>query len=305
MTTVWRDVAMRLHAGDAATPELDARLLVAHATGLDAANVLSLSYDSLSPTSIKTLEAYVARRISGEPVSRIVGERGFWNHSFLISPATLDPRPDSETLVELTLRIAAYENWTAKPFTILDLGTGSGCLLLSLLDELPHARGLGVDISADALVVARQNAERIGVSDRVGFQTGNWFSGINETFDVIVSNPPYIETADMQSLMPEVKHYDPQSALDGGPDGLDAYRAIVTGAVKCAPKGWLVFECGQGQTDDVANLMAEGGFVAPVGHLSRASDLGGVERCVAGRIHCEDDDHISHTDRSKSDENCP
>lgn len=285
MTEVWRTVAARLKTADIPTPELDARLLVGHAAGLSEATALSATRDELAPDALSTLDALVSRRISGEPVSRIIGRRGFWNHEFLISPATLDPRPDSETLIELTLRIVAFESWESLPLRILDLGTGSGCLLLSLLSELPDAVGLGIDISKDALSLAQKNADHIGVAGRATFQQGNWFDGLNETFDIIVSNPPYIVSRELNNLMVEVKQHDPVTALDGGTDGLDAYRIISAQASKYAPNGWLVFECGKGQFSNVSSLMAAGGFTAPMPDLGIAKDLGGVERCVAGRAH--------------------
>lgn len=285
MREVWRDVADRLSDNAIPTPETDARLLLAHATGLSNTEVITLCRNAIDLNVQATLDTFISRRLKGEPVSRIIGERGFWKHDFLISPATLDPRPDSETLVELTLKLVRHETWQDRKLSILDLGTGSGCLLLSVLDALPHARGLGVDISRAALEIAQQNAQRIGCADRVSFQYGNWFDGVDGPFDIILSNPPYIQSSDIDTLMDDVKFFDPRKALDGGHDGLDAYREIISRAREYLPSGWIVFEGGQGQDRDIASLLENAGFSTAPQELTHLADLGGITRCVAGRSH--------------------
>ncbi len=282
-SAAWRDAARRLQDTGHASAELDARLLLAHACGVSQSALWTAEMDHIPKDAFARFETFIARRLSGEPVSRIIGTRSFWKHDFLVSPATLDPRPDSETLVEQVLTIATHEAWEEKPLSILDLGTGTGCLLLSLLGELPKARGTGSDISVDALVTARRNAERLGHEDRATFVATNWFDGINGPFDIIVSNPPYIPSADISGLMNDVRLFDPSVALDGGNDGLDAYRAIISGARRVQDNGWLVLECGAGQSDDVMVLLGEHGYEAPQPNLALATDLSGIVRCVTGR----------------------
>jgi len=278
----WREAAARLRDAGMATPGLDARLLLAHVCGMSPGQALLLT--SLDADQDTAYQNAIDRRLAGEPVSRIMGQRGFWKHDFGVSPATLDPRADSETLIELTLRIVTHQRWREQPISILDLGTGTGCLLLTLLDELPNACGTGVDISDQALETARANAARLNLTSRADFVLGNWFEGLSGPFDMIISNPPYIASSDIPQLMIEVRKYDPLVALDGGTDGLDAYRQITRDAQKhLVAGGWLVFECGAGQSDDVLKLMHDTGFRTSDATLSRAVDLAGVERCVAGQ----------------------
>lgn len=215
------------------------------------------------------LEA-IERRATRMPVSRIVGHRAFWKHDFIISGAVLDPRPDTETLVEIAL---------CAPFRrVLDLGTGSGCILLSLLLERPDASGVGTDISRDALEVAQRNAARLGV-DRAVFVQSDWFAGVEGLFDLIVSNPPYISAAEFARLDPEVRH-DPETALTPGGDGLDAYRAILRdAAAHLTPGGRLLAEIGSGQGPEVATLFRAAGLAEVQVH----PDINGKDRVVAGR----------------------
>ena len=210
----------------------------------------------------------------------ILGEREFWGLSFKVTPAVLVPRPDSETVIEAVLDLLADRH---RPWRILDLGTGSGCLLLTLLREFPAASGVGMDTSADALAVAQTNAEALGVASRATLATGDWrekgwTEQLGGPFDLVVSNPPYIPSADIDGLMPEVARFEPRQALDGGPDGLVAYRTIAAGASKLITRGgWLAVEAGEGQSIDISALFAAVGLVP----RPPWKDLGGIQRVVA------------------------
>lgn len=212
----------------------------------------------------------------------ILGEREFWGLPFKVSPAVLVPRPDSETVVEAVLGLMPDR---ACAWRILDLGVGSGCLLLTLLREYPRASGVGLDASSEALAVAQHNAEALGVSDRVRLVSGDWrragwTDGLDGPFDLVVSNPPYIEGAAIEGLMPEVSRFEPKLALDGGLDGLDAYRLIAAAApALVAAGGYLVAEVGDGQALDVQGLFSAAGL-AP---LAPWKDLGGIERVVPAK----------------------
>ena len=202
----------------------------------------------------------------------------------MFSPATLDPRPDSETLVEAVIACLSGEGRRHAPLGIVDLGTGSGALLVALLRAMPRARGLGIDVCADALDVARRNALHAGVADRADWLMTSWFDGVQGTFDIIVSNPPYIRRAEIADLQAEVAEYDPRLALDGGPDGLDAYKAITARAGRhLASGGWIFLETGAGQSADVVAMLTAEGLAPGDQAVLRFHDLGGHVRCVAMR----------------------
>ncbi|NUB15985.1 peptide chain release factor N(5)-glutamine methyltransferase [Azospirillum brasilense] len=259
------------------TPDLDARLLVEQALGLTRHDLFTRANDPVPEPDAAHLLALVERRAAREPVGRILGHREFWTIDLALNPDTLEPRPDTETLVEAVLKALPDRN---APLRLLDLGTGTGCILLALLAELPNASGLGVDLSPGAVAAATENAARNGLAERVRFQTGNWGTGLDERFDVVVSNPPYIPSADIAALDPEVREHDPLRALDGGADGLDAYRIIAAQTPDLLQPGGLAgLEVGQGQAADVTGLLAAAGL-EPAGVFR---DLGGVERCVLGR----------------------
>jgi len=251
----------------------DARLLVAHALDCDRATLAIRGGEVVSKAARERIEGLIARRARREPVSRILGRREFWSLEFQLSPATLDPRPDSETLVEAVLDRLDR----ARPWRLLDLGTGTGALLLALLSELPAASGLGVDLAPEAVTTAAANAARLGLADRAAFRVGDWGAGIEERFDVVLSNPPYIALADLATLEPEVADHDPRLALDGGEDGLDAYRRIIADLPRLVGSKTLVaFEVGLGLASAVAALLAGAGFAV----LEIRRDLGGIERCI-------------------------
>ena len=221
------------------------------------------------------LEAFAMRRLAGEPVFRIIGEREFWGLPFSVSAATLEPRPDSETLVEAALDCLAERQQDA--FSVLDLGTGTGCLLIAVLSECRAATGLGIDLSQDACETAHRNAVANGVADRAAFQQGSWTAGVDRRFDLILSNPPYIPSAEIATLDVSVRDHDPTLALDGGGDGLDPYRIFAdTLPEVLAPQGTVVLEIGAGQESDVIALMTGGGFT----WRGSRRDLGGHPRAV-------------------------
>jgi release factor glutamine methyltransferase len=262
----------------------DARLLVAAAAGVDTADIIARPERALPADAQTRLRAMVARRCAREPVSRILGVREFYGRPFALSPATLDPRPDSETLIGAALDMATPAGWRERPIRILDIGTGSGCLLLTLLAELPLATGVGTDIAASALEVAAVNAASLGLAARVSFALADMLDGIDGPFDLVVSNPPYIPSAHIAGLSAEVRRYDPRGALDGGEDGLDFYRRIIAGLPRVGV-GCVIFEVGAGQADDVALLLEQAFVKTRQAQLSRHADLGGHTRCVAFRLH--------------------
>ena len=270
----------RLAAADIANPALDARLLVMAATGLSHEALIAVPERPVGEAEARRLDALATRRLAREPLSRILAEREFYGRPFTIGPASLDPRPDTETLVERALKFAGSHQG---PIHILDLGTGSGAVLVSLLAELPGARGTGTDMSEAALEVARANAIRHGVAGRARFVAANWCRGVQGCFDVILSNPPYISSGELYRLEREVRDHDPPCALDGGPDGLDAYRAIAADAAALlAPGGLVALEVGAGQDGEVANLFAGHGWeLAPEAAVCR--DLEGRVRVLAFR----------------------
>jgi release factor glutamine methyltransferase len=267
--------ARRLDAAGLPNARLDARLLVAYAVGLDA-DALRLDPDRPLDAAARTrLDALLDRRARArEPVARILGHREFWSLSFALSSATLDPRPDSETVVEAVLRRIPDRQ---APLRLLDLGTGTGCLLLALLSELPNATGIGIDIDPEAASIAAANAAALGLDTRARFIIGNWTEGLTGRFDWIVSNPPYIETGVIDALEPEVARHDPRMALDGGPDGLDAYREITRGLRGLLTlRGSVALEIGAGQQAAVSALLDRCGLTVE----ATDRDLAGRPRCV-------------------------
>lgn len=260
-----------------AEPRRQARRLVAAVRGVSAAEIFAHPEAELTPAEARRLQEMLRRMAGHEPLSRIVGVREFWGLDFLLSADTLDPRPESEGVVEAVLARLADRS---APYRFLDLGTGSGCLLLALLSEFPRASGVGVDVALGAAATARRNAELLGLGDRAHFVAADWASAINARFDAVVANPPYIASAAIAGLMPEVRDHDPHLALDGGADGLGAYRAIAAELPRVLPKrGLLVAEIGAGQADAVAGILQQHGLDLD----GLAPDLAGITRVVAAR----------------------
>jgi release factor glutamine methyltransferase len=279
--TARRALTARFKSAAIESAELDARMLAGHVLGLDLTGLITSAQRRLTEDQAARLENCAHRRLGGEPVARIVGEQEFWGLPLGLSPATLVPRPDTETVVELALELLRADGATTRPLRIADLGTGSGAILLALLSELPAAVGFGTDISEQALQTATANAISAGLSPRATFIACDYASGLSGPFDLIVSNPPYIRAADIAGLAVEVREYDPRAALDGGADGLDAYRALIPQAAGLlAPGAALVVEAGEGQSGPIKGLMTLAGL-APTG--APKADLAGIPRAVAGR----------------------
>lgn len=261
------------------TPELDARLLLRHATGLTQEDLLARPQFMLAPEVAARFDAAIARRLEREPVSRIVGMREFYGRVFLINRHTLDPRPDTETLIDATLEAIERNGWREEALRLLDLGTGTGCILLTLLAELPKAHGIGTDVSEVALLLASENARRLGLESRASFAAADWLDGIEGEFDLILANPPYVASGEIAGLAREVKDYDPLLALDGGADGLDAYRRIVAKATgMLRPGGHLMVEIGASQADAILGLFPAAGLGVDA-HAVR-HDLSGRPRVI-------------------------
>ncbi|BAI70780.1 HemK protein [Azospirillum sp. B510] len=268
----------RLREAGVDTPDLDARYLLEHALKLTRTDFITKSEQPVPDQDAAHVLTLVERRAAREPVGRILGHREFWTIDLVLNPDTLEPRPDTETVVEAAL--AAIPDRKA-PLRLIDFGTGTGCILLALLSELPNATGVGVDLSPLAVQAAAGNAERNGLADRARFQIGDWAKDIRDRFDIVVSNPPYIPSADIAALEPEVRDHDPLRALDGGPDGLEPYRILAAELPRLLlPGGLVAFEVGWGQAEDVAALVEAQGM----GETAILCDLGGVKRCVRARM---------------------
>jgi len=265
-----------LAAAGVGSPRLDARALLANAMALPSDEIVTSS----RVPNVEERERYraaVSRRAAREPLAYITGQKEFWSLSFAVGPGVLVPRPETELLVEEAIRaFPARDN----ALRILDIGTGSGCILLSLLSHFPNASGVGVDASADALVWARRNAGALGLERRCTLALGNWAVGLDGPFDLIVANPPYVDGADMAVLAPEVGGHEPPLALTGGPDGLDAYRIIAPQiAGLLAGGGWTLLEMGLGQASAVQAILRAAGIETD----RIAADLAGIPRCLVGR----------------------
>ncbi|MBX9710930.1 MAG: peptide chain release factor N(5)-glutamine methyltransferase [Xanthobacteraceae bacterium] len=263
------------------SPELDARILLGEALGLDLTGLIAQGGRLITVHDALILSSFARRRIAGEPVARILGRKEFWGLPFKLAPATLVPRPDTETVVETALKFLRDEKRDSETIRIADIGTGSGAILLAMLSELPTATGVGTDISLEAIETARRNAQKLGLVDRASFIACDYAAGLSGDFDLIVSNPPYIPSRQIGQLAIDVRDHDPHLALDGGPDGLEAYRAIAPSAFGLLTSGGaLIFEAGQGQDRDVRAIMAAAGFAT---NEPPRTDLSGVDRVVVGR----------------------
>lgn len=263
-----RAAATALRQADIENPVREARLLMVHTLGLPPGSLPNPN-QAIDPIHF---HATLARRLAHEPMALILGHQGFWTLELAVSPVTLIPRPDSETLIEAALDALPDRG---RVLRILDLGTGTGCLLLAALSEFPNAFGLGVDRSPEAAALAAGNAHRNGLADRAAFLCGDWATPIAGRFDLVLSNPPYIEAADIAKLMPEVARFEPASALDGGGDGLAEYRRIIPMLPDVlAPGGVAILELGQGQATSVAALARQAGFLKS----HTRADLAGIAR---------------------------
>jgi release factor glutamine methyltransferase len=279
---VLRDTAVALTAAGIDNARFEARLLLARASHLAIEQLVARGADEAPAATIEAARSLTARRVRREPMAYILGEREFWGLPFKVTPAVLVPRPDSETVIEAVLSVMPERN---RAWRILDLGVGSGCLLLTLLREYPQAIGVGLEASPEALAVAQENAQRLGVAKRATVRPGDWrqpgwVDGLGGPFDLVVSNPPYIPSATIGRLMPEVSSFEPRLALDGGVDGLDAYRIIAAAGPKLVTSGGLVIvEGGEGQVLEISCLFTAAGLRP----LPPWKDLGGIERVVAAR----------------------
>ncbi len=280
MGAAWRGIRDLFRKAGIDTAELDARLFAEAAFEMDRLELVNREREDVPPKQLKTLEAFAARRLKGEPVVRILGEKEFWGLSFKLNAATLVPRPETELLVERGLEVIGALD---RP-RILDLGTGTGCIPISLLTEYSDVTAVAVDLSAEALEMARFNANRHGVGSRFTTLKGSWFDPLEpgERFDLITSNPPYIESAVISGLMPEVREHDPRLALDGGPDGLAAYRAIAAEAgLFLKAGGVLLLEIGSSQGHTVSDILVGAGFA----EVEVVPDLAGLDRMVVARLN--------------------
>ncbi|HLL27848.1 MAG TPA: peptide chain release factor N(5)-glutamine methyltransferase [Xanthobacteraceae bacterium] len=270
-----RQALARLREAGIESAEADARVLLAYALGVEGA-ALRADANMKAPNEARLrFEGFVARRLAGEPVARIIGVKEFWSRPFRLGPDTLVPRPETETLVEAAL--AAFPDRNAA-FSVLDFGTGAGGLLAAVLAERPRAFGVGVDCSEGALAITRANLAALGLGGRAMFACGNWGAALKGTFDLVVCNPPYIASYELARLAREVREHDPKLALDGGTDGLDAYRAIVRDLPRVlSAEGVAVLELGEGQESDVTNLAQAAGLAA-AGPARR--DLAGIPRAL-------------------------
>ena len=281
IATLRRTLAENFRRAGIESAAADARLLIAHALGIDAARMLTDGERALQPAEIAAIAALAERRLAHEPVARILGRKEFWSLDLRVTPAVLVPRPETETVVECALDFIAQAGSRMEPLRLLDIGIGSGALLLAMLSELPNAIGVGSDISAAALAVARDNAGRLGFGPRTTFIASDGGNVLTGPFDIILSNPPYIARGEIPSLPPEVRDFDPGLALDGGADGLDGYRMIAADARRLlAPGGRLIVELGAGQEAAVAALFTEAELrVAPA-----RKDRAGIPRALGAGI---------------------
>ena len=276
LVQAWKQARQQLEAAGVAGPVIDARLLVEAAADTTRVEIVTDPYRVLTPEQEARLEDYLSRRAKREPVSHILGRKGFWKIMLQVTPDVLTPRPDTETVVEYVLR----DFPETAPWHVLDLGVGSGAILLSILAERPAAKGLGVDVSEEALAVARENAANLGLAGRTALLRGDWTWGLGAaTFDLVVSNPPYIASHVIEELEPEVRDHEPRLALEGGADGLDAYRTLAPEILRVLkPGGRFAVEIGYDQKDAVEALFREAGAADVV----TVRDLGDRDRVVAG-----------------------
>lgn len=276
LVSAWNAARKRLEAAGVEGPVIDARLLVEAASGSDRAAIIADPHRPLTDEQSRTLDGYLERRIRREPVSHILGVKGFWKLLLKVTRDVLTPRPDTETVLDTVLPWFEPDS----TFTVLDLGVGSGAILLAILAERPRARGVGTDLSDEALAVARDNAANLGLNTRLTLLRGDWTGGLeSDSFDLVVANPPYIPTAGIAGLAPEVRDHEPRLALDGGPDGLDAYRRLAPQILRVLKAGGrFAVEIGADQRQAVEDLFIAAGAES----VTTRQDLAGRDRVVAG-----------------------
>ncbi|MEJ0060995.1 MAG: peptide chain release factor N(5)-glutamine methyltransferase [Terricaulis sp.] len=276
LVSAWAASRDRLRAAGVESPVFDARLLVEAGAGVTRLDIVTDPQRVLSAEQLAGIEALTLRREAREPISHIVGRKAFWTIDLAVTPDVLTPRPETETLVEVALELSDF----AAPSRVLDLGVGTGAILFAVLGARPLAQGVAVDVSAKALEVAKANAAELGLSERIAFINTDWGDGLEGGFDLVVSNPPYIRTSEIDLLEPEVARYEPRLALDGGDDGLDAYRRIIHVLPHLLkPDGAFAFEVGEGQAEAVWALADQAGLTP----LGVRKDLAGKSRVVWGR----------------------
>ena len=281
LTAARRRLADSLRQQGVESADLDARLLIGHALGLDHTALAAAADRMLAAAEMNAIDKLAARRRGGEPVARILGRKEFWGLPLAVNTATLVPRPDSETVVEAALASVDARGDRTQPLRLADLGTGSGALLLALLSELPHATGVGTDLCPAALAVARGNADALDLAGRARFVVCDYGAALQGAFDLVVCNPPYVRSWEIAALAAEVREHDPRLALDGGDDGLRGYRALADDARRLlARDGRLVVELGAGQADAVTELFTRIGLrVGPA-----LCDIADIARALTVRL---------------------
>ena len=275
--SVLKSAASKLSAAGIQNSKLDSKILLCHVAEIDPCSLFSNIDQELNVKTLKCFEELVQRRLLREPVSHLIGEREFWSLSFDVSADVLDPRPASETLIQAAVDFVGNKE---KHISALDIGTGSGCLIISLLTELRFAKGVGIDISEPALTIARRNAEKNLVHKRIKFFKSFWGENLSKNFEIILCNPPYISENERGSLEPEVCDYEPECALFGGNDGLSAFRQLAPNIYRLLkPGGFAIIECGRGQAQSVIKIFSN----ADIRHIETRLDIDGIERCCIFR----------------------
>lgn len=277
LVTLWKNAKIRLEKAGIESPTIDARILLIHACGVTRNDLVTDPYREMASQKIAILDSFLSRRENREPVAHIVGKKAFWNIELKSDSRALVPRPETEVIVDLVLKFHKDD----KNLKVLDLGTGTGAILLALLSERQDWSGLGIDASETALELARENAEIHGLSKRAILQKGDWFEGIDEVFDIVVSNPPYIPSKDIETLDKDVREFDPLDALDGGEDGLDPYRIIFARLHEfLKPNGFFAFEFGIDQAEKIRKIASANEMLHEI-HIVK--DLSNIERVIIGR----------------------
>ena len=276
--SVYRYLIRELSLSKIENPQLEARILLAFASGVKQTRIIGYPEDRLDNSIISNLEKIMARRKTGEPIAYITGVKEFWSLNFNVTKETLIPRPHSETIVQSVLDTITNH---MDRISILDLGTGPGCLLLALLSELPKAIGVGIDTSSTSCKIAEKNAKELGLNNRAKFYQGNWMEGIHDQFDIIVTNPPYVAEPDMKFLDREIRLFEPHVALSGGPDGVAAYRLIAKESItRLKTAGILVVEIGINQAQSIRDIFVQNGLKV----IKTQRDFSNIDRCILATV---------------------